>query len=125
MDFTGLLKSSTNEITGFAKRNAANMAIIGDLQAARDTCKTKEARAIIEGHIVPMQKQLQKQCAAFDAKMSSIWKGAKGEKIPADVQKKLNGALEGGVKSMKSKTGPEIKHNSDANHKNWINVLSF
>ncbi len=123
MDFTGLLKSSISKINGFAKRNASSMAIIGDLQTARDGCKTKEARAMIEGLILPMQKQLQKECAAFDAKMSSIWGKTKGEKIPDDVQKKLDGAMNSGVKSMESKNSPKVKPNSSPSHKKWIELL--
>ena len=125
MDFNTLLKPSISEVNAFVKRNAQNVAIVGDLRAARDVCKTKEARAKIEALILPMQKQLQKECAAFDAKMSSIWKKTKGEKIPDDVQKKLNGALESGTKTMKSKNGPEVKHNSDTGHNRWIDVQSF
>ena len=60
MDLTALLKPSLSEVAAFTKRNAQNMAIVGDLRAARDGCQTKEARAMIEALIVPMQKQLQK-----------------------------------------------------------------
>lgn len=123
MDLTALLKPSLSEVAAFTKRNAQNMAIVGDLRAARDGCQTKEARAMIEALIVPMQKQLQKECAAFDAKMSAIWKKAKGEKVPDDVQKKLDRALEGSTKSMKSKNGPAVKYNSDTGHQKWIDVL--
>ena len=125
MDFNTLLKPSINEVNTFVKRNALNVAIVSDLRAARDVCKTKEARAKIEALILPMQKQLQKECAAFDAKMSSIWKKAKGEKIPDDIQKKLDGALESGAKTMKSKNGPEVKHNGSIGHKQWIDIQSF
>ena len=53
MDLTALLKPSLSEVAAFTKRNAQNMAIVGDLRAARDGCQTKEARAMIEAEACP------------------------------------------------------------------------
>ena len=78
IDFNKLLKSSAGEVGSFAKKNAAKFGVIGDLQKARDGCKTKEARAMIEGLILPLQKELKKECAGFEARMSKIWEAGQG-----------------------------------------------
>jgi 5-methylthioribose kinase len=124
MDFSKLIKSSATEANSFAKKNAMKFGIINDLQTARDGCKTKEARAMIEGLIVPMQKDLRKECATFDAKMSGIWKKAKGEKVPDDTQKELDNILKNSAKTIKSKSGSDIRHNSDTDHKQWVDLMS-
>jgi hypothetical protein len=123
MDFTAMIKSSAKEANDFAKRNAATFILVGDLQTARDACKTNEARNMIEGLFVPLQKQLQKQSTAFDAKMTRIWKPAKGEKLPKDTQKELDNALKKSSDAIKSKSGKEVKHNTDPAHTKWIDVL--
>lgn len=125
MDFNGILKTSATETAAFAKRNATRFATVADLVAARDGCKTKEARAMIEGLLVPLQKELQKECAAFDAKMSALWKKAKGETVPDDVQKKLDDQLKTTAKTMESGSGKKVQYNSDTGHKQWINLMSL
>jgi len=125
MDFNSILKTSATETAAFAKRNAQRFAIVGDLVTARDGCKSKEARAMIDGLIVPLQKELQKECAAFDAKMSALWKKTKGEKVPNDIQKKLDDQLKNTAKSIESGSGKKVDYNSDTGHKQWINLQSF
>lgn len=117
-----LLKSSVNEITAFSKRNTLRLAMIVDLKDAAKACRTKEARGLIEGLLAPLQKELQKEAAAFDSKMSSIWSKAKGEKLPPDIQKKLDDALKNTTKDMQSKSGQDIKYNSSHVHKKWIDI---
>ena len=104
-----LIKSSGKETANFTKKNVMKYAIIGDLFAARDVCKSKEARTMIEGQIVPLQKELQKEVAAFDKKMADIWKKAKGEKIPKETQKELDTILKKSEGQIKSKSGSKYK----------------
>ena len=115
-----LIKSSGKEAANFTKKNVMKYAIIGDLFAARDVCKSKEARTMIEGQIVPLQKELQKEVAAFDKKMAGIWKKAKGEKIPKETQEELDAILKKSEGQIKSKSG--LKYNlGDL----WISSYSF
>ena len=108
MNINELIKSSGKETVNFTKKNAMKYGIIGDLQAARDVCKTKEARTMIETMIVPLQKELQKEVAAFDKKMEGIWKKAKGEKIPKETQKELDVMFKKSEDQIKSKGGGKV-----------------
>lgn len=123
MDLNTLVKSSAAEMADFAKRNAMPMAILADLRRARDSCKSREAQGMIEGLILPLQKELQKETVAFDAKMNAIWKKAKGEKLPDDVKKKLDEAMKSGAKQIKSKSGQDVTHDSNPDHKSWIELF--
>lgn len=125
MDFNKLLKSSLSEVGDFTKRNATKFAIVADLKKARDSCKTKEARVLIETLIAPLQKELSKECSAFDARMGKIWKQAKGEEVPPEMQKKLDGVLQKATKDIAGKSGEKVKHNSDPSHTRWIEVSSL
>lgn len=122
MDFTKLVKSSATEMASFAKQNAMNLAIVNDLRKARDGCKSKEAALMIQGLITPLEKQLEKARAAFDNRMNAIWKDAKGEKVPDDVQKDLDKVLKDGAQTLKSKSGQDVKPNSNPTHKYWIEL---
>ena len=105
LNLNELIKSSSKESVNFTKKNVMKYGIIGDLHAARDACKTKEARTMIEALIVPLQKDLQKEVAAFEKKMAGIWKKAKGEKIPKETQKELDTVLKKSADQIKSKNG--------------------
>ena len=111
MEFDNLIKLSGNEVTKFVKRNAESFAILSDLLTARDNCDTKGARTQIQALIVPMLKDVQRECANFDAKMAAIWKKAKGETVPAETQKKLDNLIKSSEKSFKSKSKQNIKYN--------------
>ena len=108
LNLNDLIKSSTKESVNFTKKNALKYGIIGDLQAARDVCKTKEARTMIEALIAPLQKDLQKEVAAFEKKMAGIWKKAIGEKIPTESQKEFDTVSKKSAEQIKSKSG--MKH---------------
>lgn len=125
MDFDKMLRSSTKEMTLFVKRNTAKFAVIGDLTKARDGCTTKEGRALIQDIILPLQKELRKECDAFDARMSSIWKPAKGEDVPKNTQKKLDSALKKETSTLRSKSGTNVAPNGNTSHSKWIEVEAF
>ncbi len=125
MEFDNLIKLSGKEVINFTKRNAERFAIVADLIAARDNCNTKGARALIQTLIAPMQKDVQRECANFDAKMSAIWKKAKGETVPKETQKKLDGLFKSGEKSFKSKSGQDIRYNGKYMELQWIGITSF
>lgn len=125
MNFSELIKASGKESLAFAKNNAVKVAVLSDLQTARDGCKSKEAKALIETLIVPRRKELQKEAAAYDKKMSDIWKKAKGEKIPKETQKELDTVLKKSADVIKSKSGKAVKPNSDTSHSKWIDVISI
>ena len=122
MNFNELIKSSSKESANFAKKNAMKFGVIGDLQTARDGCKSKEAKAMIETLIVPLQKELQKECAAFDKRMSGIWKKAKGEKVPKETQKELDNVLKKSADTIKSQSGKKMGFNSEASSMGWTQV---
>jgi hypothetical protein len=124
MDFTKLVKSSASEMASFAKQNAMNLAILNDLRTARDGCKAREAALMIQGLITPLEKQLEKARASFDNRMNAIWKDAKGEKVPDDVQKELDKVLKDGAQTLKSKSGQDVKPNSDPKQKLWISSFA-
>jgi len=63
---------------------------------------------MIEALIVPLQKELQKEVAAFDKRMSGIWKKAKGEKIPKETQKELDTVLKKSADQIKAKSGGRV-----------------
>ncbi|WP_299722817.1 hypothetical protein [uncultured Tateyamaria sp.] len=124
LNIGNLIKASGKESANFAKKNAMKFAIVGDLQTARDGCKTKEAKALVNTLIGPLQKELQKEAAAYDKRMSGIWKQAKGEEIPKDAQKELDNALKKSADAIKSKSGKDVKPNSDPGHSKWIDIMS-
>jgi hypothetical protein len=105
MEFDNLIKSSGKEVVNFSKKNGETFATLSDLKAARDSCKTKGARVLIETLIAPLQKSIQRECANFDAKMSAIWKPAKGQDASAEVKKKLDGHKKDIEKSFRTISG--------------------
>lgn len=125
MEFDNLLKLSGKEVANFSKRNAETFATLSDLIAARDSRNTKGARALIETLIAPMQKSAQRECANFDAKMSTIWKKAKGETVPAETQKKLDELQKKGEKAFKSTSGATVAFNLNYEQIKWIYIPSF
>jgi len=112
MNFNELIKSTSKESAAFAKKNTMKYGVIGDLQAARDVCQSKEARGMIEALIAPLQKELQKEVATFEKKMAGIWKTAKGEKVPKETQKELDAVLKKSADQIKSKSGSKYKLDS-------------
>ncbi|MEP3710422.1 hypothetical protein [Tateyamaria sp.] len=122
MDFTEMIKQSGKETAAFAKRNSNRYAVISDLRAARDQCKTAAAAAIIGDLLFPLDKELRRETDAYDKKMSGIWKAAKGEKVPKDAQKKLDDLMKKSADSMKSKTGDKPKINTKPGDFKWMEI---
>ncbi|MEW9918589.1 hypothetical protein AB2B41_03170 [Marimonas sp. MJW-29] len=107
--FLDLLKTTGAELVKLNKRTSAKMALLGDLNTARATCKTKEAKAMIGELMLPIDKDVRKDVDAFNSKVAAAWKKAKGETPPPDVEKKIQGVLNNGAKSMQSKGGPRLE----------------
>ncbi|MEO9573177.1 MAG: hypothetical protein ABJ263_11870 [Tateyamaria sp.] len=109
LNYKDLIKSSAQEAASFAKKNAPKYNVATDLLAAKNLCKTKEARAMIEARMSPLQKELQKERAAFEKRLSGIWKAAKGEKVPKETQKELDGFLKKSADGIRAKSGSRYK----------------
>lgn len=121
MSIVDLIKQSGKETAAFAKKNSKSYAVICDLRAARDQCKTSEAAGMITALLTPLDKTLRKETDTYNKKMSGIWKASKGEKLSKEDQKKLDDILKKSTDSMKSKDGKKPGFNSRHFEMIWIN----
>ena len=125
MIFNDILKTATTEVSAFAKRNGPRFAVLSDLKSAMDRCKTREARAMIESMYLPLESELQKECDALNARIGAVWKKAKGEKPPADVEKKLDQLYQKNVKSLQGTGKVKAQVSKGASHSKWAQILSI
>lgn len=107
--FDAFLKAAGTELGAFIKRMQPKFAALADLELAANGCKSKEARAMIEGLIAPLEKELQKECSACSARIVAAWRKAKGQEPPPDVQKKITDLYKKSAKAMESSGVPKVK----------------
>lgn len=102
---TDFLKAAASELESFNRRTKPRFSVLGDLEAAKAACRTKDGKRMIDSLMKPLHKDLQSECRACTSRIRAAWKKARGEKPTPDFDRKINELYN---KSARAMSGPGI-----------------